>query len=139
MAGTATPIYPQTVSNYVAQILPATASNKVALVTGAANGTKLESISVTSTDTTARDLQFILTKGGVDYILCTIPIPINSGNTNALFAIDALRHTNWPALAYDSNGNRIFYVANGSVLNVKSTTTVTAAKEIDIVAQGGDF
>jgi hypothetical protein len=139
MSGTATPIFPQTIKNYVAQILPADASGKKALVTGATNGTKIEAITVASTDTSARDLQLVLTISSVDYILATVSIPANSGNTNALPAVDILRHAQWTGLSYDSNGNKILYVANGSVLNVKTLTTVTAAKEIDVLAIGGDF
>lgn len=139
MAGTATPIFPQLVKNYVAQILPADASNKKALVTGATNGTKIEAITVASTDTTARDLQLIMTISAVDYILATVAIPLNSGNINTAPAVDILRNAQWPSLSYDSNGNRIIYVASGAVLNIKSLTTVTAAKEIDALAIGGDY
>lgn len=139
MAVTATPIFPQLIKNYVAQILPADVSNKKALVTGATNGTKIEAITVASTDTAARDVQLIMTISAVDYILSTASIPANSGNTNALPAIDILRHAQWPGLSYDSNGNRIIYVASGAVLNIKALTTVTAAKEIDALAIGGDY
>ena len=79
MAGTATPIFPQTVKNYVAQILPADTTTKKTLVTGATNGTKIESITVASTDTSARDLLLYLTVSAVDYLLGTVAIPINSG------------------------------------------------------------
>src|SRR5574340_560924 len=132
MSGTATPIFPQTVKNYVAQILNADASNLKTLCTGATNGSKIESITVASTDTAARDLQLVMTISAVDYILATVSIPANSGNTNALAAVDILRSALWPGLSYDSNGNKILYVASGAVLKVKSLATVTAAKEIDV-------
>jgi hypothetical protein len=139
MAGTATPVFPQTIKNYVAQILPADASNVKTLVTGATNGTKIEAITVASTDTTARDVQLVLTISSVTYVLATVQIPITAGNTNSAPAVDVLRHTQWPGLSYDANGNKILYVANGAVLGIKSLTTVTAAKEIDALAIGGDF
>lgn len=139
MAGTATPIFPQTVKNYVAQILNADASNVKTLVTGATNGTKIESLSAATTDGTARDVQLVLTISSVTYILATINIPANSGNTNSVPAVDLLRHAQWPGLSYDANGNKILYVASGAVLGVKSLTTVTSAKEIDFLAVGGDF
>lgn len=139
MAVTATPIFPQTIKNYVAQILPADASTVKTLVTGATNGTKIEAITVASTDTSARDVQLVMTISSVVYVLATVAIPINSGNTNAIPAVDILRNTQWPGLSYDSNGNKILYVASGSVLGVKALTTVTAAKELDILAIGGDY
>lgn len=139
MAGTATPIFPQTVKNYVAQILPADASTKKTLVTGATNGTKIEALTIASTDTAARDVSLYMTISAVDYLLATVSIPANSGNTNALPAIDAIRSAQWPGLSYDANGNKILYVASGSVLKIAALTTVTTAKEIDVLAVGGDF
>ena len=139
MPGTATPIYPKTVKNYVAQVLPADASALKTLVTGATNGTKIESITVASTDTAARDLQFTITISAVTYVLATVSIPANSGNTNALPAIDILRNAQWPGLAYDSNGNKYLYIASGSTLKINTLTTVTTAKEIDVLASGGDY
>lgn len=139
MAGTATPIFPQTVKNYVAQILPADASNVKTLVTGATNGTKIEAITVASTDGTARDVQLVMTISSVVYVLTTVSIPGTSGSANSAPSIDILRNAQWPGLSYDSNGNKILYVASGSVLGIKSLTTVTTAKEIDILAIGGDF
>lgn len=139
MAGTATPIFPQTVKSYVAQILPADTTTKKTLITGATNGTKIEALNVASTDTLARDVQVWMTISAVDYLLATVSIPANSGNTNALPSIDLLRHAQWPSLSYDSNGNRMLYVASGAVLKVASTVTVTTAKEIDFLAIGGDY
>jgi hypothetical protein len=136
---TATPIFPQTVKNFVAQVLPADASGKKTLVTGAANGTKVEAILVTSTDTTARDLQLIMTVSAVDYILATVSIPITAGFINSVPAVDIMRNAQWPGLAYDANGNKVLYVANGAVLSVKTLTTVTAAKEVDVFGYGADF
>ena len=139
MSGTATPIFPQTVKNYVAQILPADASNTKTLVTGATNGTKIESINVATTDSSSHDVQVVLTISSVTYLLATISIPANSGNTNSAPSVDLLRSGQWPSLSYDACGNRILYVASGAVLGIKSTTTVSTSKEIDVLAIGGDF
>jgi hypothetical protein len=139
MAGTATPIFPQTVKTYAAQILPADASGVKALVTGGANGSKVESLNIASTDSTARDVQLVMTISSVVYVLGTISIPANAGNTNTIPSVDAFRSGQWPSLSYDASGNRILYVASGAVLGIKALTTVTAAKEIDAIACGGDF
>lgn len=136
---TATPIFPQTVKNYVAQILPADASNVKTLVTGATNGTKIEALTVASTDSSARDVQLVMTISSVVYILATVSIPATAGSVNSVPAVDILRNAQWPGLSYDANGNRILYVANGAVLGIKALTTVTTAKEIDVLAVGGDF
>lgn len=139
MAVTATPIFPQAVKNYAAQILPADTSTVKSLVAGGTNGTKIESLSIASTDTAARDVQLVMTISSVVYVLATINIPLNSGNTNAIPSVDVLRNAQWPGLSYDAFGNKILYVANGTTLGIKALTTVTTAKEIDVIATGGDY
>jgi hypothetical protein len=136
---TSTPVFPQTPKSWPAQVLNADASNKKALVTAGSSGSKVEAITVASTDTSARDLQLVITTGGVDYVLTTVSIPATSGFTNALPAIDIMRNAQWSGLSYDANGNKILYLAASTVLNVKTLTTVTSAKSVDCVAFGGDF
>jgi hypothetical protein len=146
MAGTATPIFPQTVKNYSAQILPADTTAKKTLVTGATNGTKIEMINIASTDTAAKDVQFWMNNGSVDLLVATIAVPANSGNTNAL-AVQGLLSSNnttapflpWFQFPLDNNGNRYLMVSSGYTLKAAVLVAVTAAKEIDILCQGGDF
>lgn len=139
MSGTATPIFPQAVKNWAAQILPADTTTKITLLTGGTNGSKLETLTVSSTDTSARDLLLWLTSGGTDYLLTTVSIPASSGSTNALPAVDMLRSAQIPGLSFDANGNRIMYVANGAVLKMSVGVTVTAAKAVQAFGCGGDF
>lgn len=139
MAGTATPIFPQLVTNGFQQILPADTTTLKTLYTAGANGSKIEHISITSTDTANKDLQFYITSGGVDYLIATLQIPANSGNTNAIVPVDALTSTMFTFTSTDNNGNRYIYLASGSVLKVKATASVTAARVIQFYVFGGDF
>lgn len=139
MAGTATPIFPQLIQNWLARIQNSDASGLISVVAGGTNGSKIESLIVSSTDTSARDINIYMTNGAVDYLLTTISIPINSGNTNAIPPVDILRSGQFPGLARDSNGNPYIYVENGSTLKIAATTTVTTAKIIAALAQGGDY
>ncbi len=134
MAGTATPIFPQTIKNWAAT---SNGTTKVTLVTGDTNGDKIESIIATNTAGTAYDLILIATISAVDYQLTTISIPVNAGNTNAVVAIDILRHSNIPGLAFDSNGNKYLYVASGTTLSFKLATA--AITTVQLFAQGGQF
>ena len=79
-----TPIFPVTIQTAFQQILPADASALKNLYTGAANGTKIDNILISSTDTSNRDLVFYITSGGIDYQIATISCIANSGNTNAI-------------------------------------------------------
>lgn len=140
MAGTATPIFQQSLKNGAVQILPADTTTLKTIVTPGTNGSKVESLIVSSTDTSARDLQLTVTKGGVDYVLGTISIPANTGFTNGVVLINVFQHANISvALNNDLNGNKVLYLENGSVLKAKTLTTVTAAKAINLFAQYGDF
>jgi hypothetical protein len=136
---TSTPIYPQTINTPVAQILPADTTTLKTLYTGGANGSRLEHLSCTSTDTAARDLAFYLTVSGVDYLLATLNVPINAGNTNAIYPVDIFTHPAFSWLPIDANGNRYMYIASGAVLKVKALVTITAAKAIQFNVFGGDY
>lgn len=140
MAVTNTPIFPQTISNFSAvQILPADTTTLKTLVTAGANGSKVENIIVNSTDTANKDLQLVVTKGGVDYPLATIQIPLNAGNTNAIIPVSLFQHAMLVGLNTDNNGNKYLYLGSGSVLKAKVTASVTAAKVISLFPQGGDY
>lgn len=134
-----TPIYPVTIQTAVAKILPADTTTFKTLVTAGANGCRIDNIIVSSTDTVARDLQFVVTISGTDYILTTISAIINSGNSNSIPNISVLNHAQWPALAIDANGNRVLFLGSGAVLRVKSAVTVSATREISLVAQVGQY
>jgi len=139
MTVTATPIFPQTVQNYVVQIANADASNSKTIATAGTNGSKIETLVVASSDTSARDVSFFITISSTNYLLGTVSIPANSGNTNALPLVDILRNAQIPGLAYDANGNKYLYLKNGATLTCTALTTVTSGKLISINAMGGDF
>lgn len=135
------PIFPQTISNFDAvQILPADTTSLKTLVTAGANGARVENILIHSTDTAAKDVVLVMTKGGVDFPLATIQIPANSGNTNSLPPIALLKHAMLTdVLNTDEKGNRYLYLGSGSVLKIKAGATVTAARAISVIPQGGDY
>jgi hypothetical protein len=139
MAVTSTPVFPQTIKNSFAKIVTADASTFKTLYTGGANGSRIDLLLVTSTDTTARDVQLVIQASGVDYILGTISIPINSGNTNAITHLSVFQNSIFPGLNVDAIGNRVLYLESGIILKAKTLTTVTAAKEVNFIVQGADF
>lgn len=136
---TATPIFPQTVKNYVAQIQNADGQTVKTLVTGGTNGSKIEALTISSSDTSARDVQLSLTISSVVYILGTVSIPATAGTVDNIVSVDILRSSQIPGLSYDANGNKILYVANGATLGIEALTTVTSGKAIQAIAIGGDF
>jgi hypothetical protein len=136
---TATPIFPQTITSPSVQILPATTTGLVTLYTAGTNGSKIENIIVSNTDSgAAYALTLTVVTSATSYIIGTINVPLSAGNTTAAPAISLINSTNIP-LAKDANGNPYIYLASGSVLKVNSGTTVTTAKVLSITAMGGDY
>ncbi|HEY9755248.1 MAG TPA: hypothetical protein V6C97_08805 [Oculatellaceae cyanobacterium] len=139
MAGTATPIFPQTVMNWAQQITNANGTSLQTLVTGGTNGSKVESLMISNTDTVAHDVQFWVTISSVAYLLTTVSIPASAGNSDSVPAVDILRSAQIPGLAYDPNGNKYLYVANGSTLSIGLLVAVASGKLVQGFAQGGNF
>jgi hypothetical protein len=136
---TATPVFPQTLKNAVQSFANADGTTAKTVATGAANGSKIESLIVESTDTAARDIQVIINISSTAYQLTQISIPAGSGSNNSTPCVDVLKHAQFPGLASDALGNKYIYLANGNTLQIAMATTVTAGKQINVFAQGGDF
>jgi ribosomal protein S11 len=142
MAVTATPIYPQTLTNTPITIVNATGSSAVTAYTGGANGTKLEAIYVTNTDSSAAyAINVFIKQSSTSYLLGTVNVPLSSGNTTSASTINLLSSSGnlGAVLPKDSNGNPYIYLSSASSVTVASTTTVTSAKTLTFLAQGEDF
>lgn len=140
MAVTSTGSFPQNPKNGNVQILPADASGLKTIYTGGANGSKINALMVTSSDTAARDVTWGITIAAVFYPLGTVTIPITAGQINSAPAVNLFDLTKTPGLPLDSDGNPYVFLASASyTLQAKTLTTVTAAKEIDISALAADW
>lgn len=139
MAVTSTPVFVQTPKCYAQQFTIADTTTKKTLVTAGTNGTKIDSITVQSNDTTARDFQLFVNDGTTDYWLATVSIPVNSGGTNAIPTVDYLNHGQCCNFPLDSAGNRTILLMAGWSLKFAAGATLTTAKAINIFATGGDY
>jgi len=134
---TATPIFPQTVKNGVITIVNATGTANVTSYTAGTSGAKIESWIVTSTDTSDRILNIWYNTSATNYLIGTVNIPLNSGNSTSVPTVDIL--ANLTGLARDSNGNKYIYVSASNLLTISVTVAVTAAKTVTSFIQAGDF
>jgi hypothetical protein len=137
MAITPTPVYPQTPKNGHVQILPADASGLKTLYTAGSNGSKITAVICSSTDTSARDVSVGVTRSAVFYALGTTTVAITAGTIAATAAQDMF--TGIPGLPIDNDGQVYIFIESGDTFQVKSLTTVTAAKELDFNCIGADF
>lgn len=139
MAVSATPVFPQTPNGGHVQILPADASALKTLYTAATNGSKVTAVIATSNDTTARDLTIGITRSSVFYPLGTITCAINAGQVAGTPALNLLDPSVIKGLPVDNDGQVYIFLVSGDTLQVKSLTTVTTAKEIDLSCVAADF
>lgn len=139
MAVTNTPIYPQAINVGLITVANADAQAYKTVFTAGTNGSKIEALVVSSTDTSNRDITINITRSAVNYQLTQVSIPLTAGTVNSVPTVDILRSAQIPGLSYDSNGNRYLYLKSGDTLTVNAPVTVTSAKILTVVAQGGDF
>lgn len=140
MAVTATPALPQAPIHSGVKILPADTSTLKTVYTGGANGSKIVSVIVSSSDTSTRDVQLGITTSADFKVLCTVTIPITAGYVAGTPPVNLLSPSNCPGLSVDNDGQTyIFLTDNTETLQIKSLTTVTTAKEIDINSFGANF
>lgn len=140
MPGTSTPIFPQTIKNAGVSIANADASALKTLYTAGTNGSRIDALTVAMTDTTLRDIRLWLNNGTTDFLLCTVSVPVSSGNTNAAPPVDVFRSTMVPGLSFDASGNRVLYLQSGWSLKVNCTSTVTSGQTINIICPAvGDY
>ena len=139
MAVTATPAFPQAINTAVQTILPADTTTAKTIFTAGANGSKIDAIFVTSTDTAARDLILNVVVSATAYPIGIVSIPITAGTVSTVPTVDYLRSAQVPSFSFDAFGNKCMYIAAGVTLTANVGVAVTAAKVITIVVQGSDF
>lgn len=139
MAVTATPIFVQTPESFGVQIANSDGTSKKTIYTAGANGSVIESLWVTSTDTADEDVIFYINDGSTDHQIGRVKVPLNSGNTNAIPSLDLLRHSQMPMFESDSAGNRVLKLKAAHVLKVAAAATITSGKILDFFGTGGDF
>lgn len=109
------------------------------LFTAGANDSDIKAINAATDDSAAVNLKLYVTRGGTDYLLGTINIPINSGVTGTVVSVDILNDTSLPSLPLDSAGKRFLPLKTGDVVKCGCLATMTAAKTTTVSAFGQDY
>lgn len=138
---TPTPIYPQVFNQTVQTITDADTTTLKTVFTPGVSGSKLEHILVSSTDTSSRLVQLYLTVSSTDYLLGTVTVSANAGNTASIATVNLfnLLGNFGQILDRDPAGNAFLYIAPNNSVKVATTTTVTTAKVVTFIATGEDF
>jgi hypothetical protein len=130
----------QTIETQVARIQNADGTSVVTLASPGADGSDIQCLIVTSTDTSAQEVQIVLTVSAVVYPLYTISVTARAGDQNNKAPINMFDSSSFPGLILDARGNRVLRLDSGQVLGFKLTTgSVTAAKQISALVGQVDF
>ncbi len=134
-----TPIFPQALNLGIGVITAANTQTYETAFTAGANGSKIESLVITSTDTSARDITINVTRSATNYQLTVLSIPATAGIADNVPSVNVLGNSQIPGLAKDANGNPYLYLKSGDTLTINAPVTLTAAKQVVAFASGGDF
>lgn len=130
---TALPI-PQNLRTPGVTILPADTTAWKDVYTAGAEGALVKMLGACSTDTAIQNIQLGIYDGATTRPLGTVSVAANAGTNGAALSADLLDPSQIPQLSIDSNGKAFLQLAATYKLQAKSLVTVTAAKQIDIVA-----
>lgn len=135
MAANTTPIFPLTVQTSAAAIVNADGTGEKTLVTAGANGTRIDAVSITSTDTAAVTLTVLVHDGTTSYAVGEIAVPAGSGTNGSAPAIKGLSAEFLPWL--DASGS--LFLKTGWSLRVAAKAAVMSARTVAVVAFSGDY
>lgn len=136
MAVSNLPIFPQSWQDIqVANLTTATAN----VVQGGVNGTRIDVILLTNTDTTDGSILFSLNVAGTLTPLANVNVPANSGN-GVVNTVSLFANNQFAGLPVDAAGNRFIYISNASCSLVASANVNRASgKVLAISGQGSVY
>lgn len=108
----------------------------IAFVAAGANGSRIDAIAASSTDTSAVELVFTLNDGSADFSIGSATIAAEAGTDGGTTpAVDLLTQADLPWLRDDLS----IFLESGQTLKVGAYAAITAAKVVHLVAFGGDY
>lgn len=102
--------------------------------TAGAEGAIVERVSVAATSSVAEEFNVIINDGATSFLVGTVDVPINSGNSGTIAAVSLLNTTDMPWIRTDGS----IVLGASDTLRVAATTAVTDGK-VDFLAMGGNF
>lgn len=131
MTANVAPVFELTPQNAGVTILPADTTVAKTIFTAGAEGSRIDSILVSSTDSAAMNLAFYIDDGVTSYYIGNVSVPIGSGYTTVA-RVDAMQ-TLKPAF------QNFIALHHGYTLKANVVVAVTAGRVITIVTLAGDF
>lgn len=127
------PSFAATPHTEVTKFEPADTTTRKTIFTAASGGSRIESISAISNDNAIRRVLFYLTNGGVDFLLGFVTLPATT-STIPIVSAGLLNSQVW--LQSMDLG---LVLSSGFTIRANIESTITAGREITILAVGGDM
>lgn len=114
-------------------------TGSVTLFSAGANGSKVNALNATSTDTASRQVVIAIFDGTNYFPIGSLSVPGNAGTTTgAVASVNLLDQTKVSGLPLDADGNPYILLESGDSL-VASVLSLTASTVIAIAGTAGDF
>jgi hypothetical protein len=139
MAKTASLFLPVAANNQSVTLTNADTTVQKLCFTAGGNDSNVKAIIATTDDTAAINLKLYLTRGGTDYLIGTINVPLASGTNGSAPTIDLLSASAFPGLPLDNVGKRYLPMKTGDTLKIGCLVTMTAAKTCWVSVLGEDY
>lgn len=107
--------------------------------TAGANGSDVKSIVATTTDTVTVNLLVYVVRGGTNYLLGGVNIPVTAGFTGALPSVDILAAAIIPGIPLDSIGKPYLSLASGDTLKFACKATMSGSVTTTVNVFGQDY
>jgi len=133
MAANTLPIFAVKPKVWPAQITDVSGTTPVTVATGGANGSIIEGLIGTSTDSTIRVVSVILTRGSTNYYLGAVKFSSTEGTDGDSVSKNILSETEMNLMSGP------VVLESGDILKVAAQSTLTVGSEIAVTAFGGDY
>jgi hypothetical protein len=139
MAKTTSLYLPKTANTNSVTFTSADTTTLKTLFTAGADDSDLKAILACTDDTAAINLKVYVNRGGTDYLIGTVNVPLASGSNGSAPGVDILNSAAFAGLPMDSVGKRYIPLKTGDVVKVACLATMTAAKTLYVSAFGQDY
>jgi hypothetical protein len=140
MAANTQPIFPGTVKNVGFQLTNAMGTTAESVYSAGTNGSRIDRLNLSTTDTSAHDVNIILFNGTTQFIVATVSVAAGAGNSSGVAAKDVLDDANLlGSTAMDPFGNRVLWLGAGWSLYVGLPIALTSGKVLNVNGLAGDF
>lgn len=129
------PVFPTALSGATQTFVNADGTTAKVIATAALNGSRIDAVSIVSTDTVAQVFNIIVNDGVNDRQVGTVNVPASSGTVAGTATVSLLTTIN---IAWLPSSGSVF-LKTGWTLKLSAQVAITTAKTVSTVVFQGDY